>query len=459
MSTQSEYDKIRQKEKDAANARAKKAAFDKVTNELIKLNNNIARLNIQIKEFNNRAKNEYKTKNAYKLDYVNYYNTAKANGVLDTPGVQAGLALRLGYISQSQSKIDAFKKQAKDAEDKKKKAVSRINEISRITFAPPAKTGGAGITGQGDKLTGNDLPKGLTDASFEFTNDWKYNAPMVSSAYFGAGPQANAIDSQSIFTSDIEQIIPGSSINVPLFTDAKNAWKGVEGGKGVMQMDRKFVNGFAQQISAGTGSKNIPYDKQMYGFKFLYNPTTVSMAWDVVTQIDPYYASSGEDAFNLISTGLLSSVLEFEVYLNRIGDFQQIVKGGGFTGDNPYPIIVPTEDIAEIYEKGTMYDLEYLFKTINGPNATFVSALNGSTADRGWLRPTFVELHLGRSMRYRVRISEFSVNHIIFNHNMTPIFSTVKFTCSRFNDGPETNPQTSSTLTYRGYNRQYQVFE
>jgi hypothetical protein len=156
---------------------------------------------------------------------------------------------------------------------------------------------------------------------------------------------------------------------------------------------------------------------------------------------------------------LLSSVLEFEVYLNRIADFQQIVKGGGFTGNNPYPIIVPTEDIAEIYEKGTMYDLEYLFKTINGPNATFVSALNGSTADRGWLRPTFVELHLGRSMRYRVRISEFSVNHIIFNQNMTPIFSTVKFTCSRFNDGPETNPQTSNTLTYRGYLPKHQLLE
>jgi hypothetical protein len=142
MSTQAdklrEYNKLREKEKAAANARAKKAAFDKITNELIKLNNNVSKLNAQIKEFNDKAKKEYKTKQGYQIDYLNYFNAAKAAGTLDTPGVIQGLALRRGYILQSQAKIDAFKKQAKDAEIFAKKREKEL-EKQREKEAKEAK--------------------------------------------------------------------------------------------------------------------------------------------------------------------------------------------------------------------------------------------------------------------------------------------------------------------------------
>jgi hypothetical protein len=85
-----------------------------------------------------------------------------------------------------------------------------------------------------------------------------------------------------------------------------------------------------------------------------------------------------------------------------------------------------------------MHDLEYFFKTNNGPNGTFTSPYNGLTADSGWLRPSSMELHLGAGMRYRVRINEISINHAIFNARMVPILSTVRFVCGRFNDGPGT---------------------
>jgi hypothetical protein len=65
--------------------------------------------------------------------------------------------------------------------------------------------------------------------------------------------------------------------------------------------------------------------------------------------------------------------------------------------------------------------------------------LNGQTADRGWIRPTFVELHLGAGMRYRVRVIQLAVTHSIFNSRMVPILSSVKLVLGRFNDGPESN--------------------
>jgi hypothetical protein len=103
-------------------------------------------------------------------------------------------------------------------------------------------------------------------------------------------------------------------------------------------------------------------------------------------------------------------------------------------GNSPYGENVSIEDQRSIYNKGTMYDIEYLFKTINGPHATFKSELNGTTADRGYMRMSILELHLGANLRYRVRISDLGINHTIFNSRMVPILSTVNFTCHRFID-------------------------
>ena len=95
-----------------------------------------------------------------------------------------------------------------------------------------------------------------------------------------------------------------------------------------------------------------------------------------------------------------------------------------------------------------MYDLEYLFKTIGGYNSQYNSTLNGITADKGWLMPLPVELHLGDGLRYLVRVSQLDLQHIIFNERMVPVLSTVNFTCTRYFDGPEmySSSDAASTL-------------
>ena len=309
---------------------------------------------------------------------------------------------------------------------------NQINELTGKKPVVPTKPGSSPTTTVTDQGGNVDL---------EFSAEYKYNAPLVSGAYLGQGISADSLGA-ALDTK-------GFPINAPVFSDAYNAWRGVNGGRGTIQMDRKYVN------AIGKAQKDTTkFDPQMYGFKFLYNPTTVSMAWGVQQMMDPNYESSGEDIFNPISAGLISSTIVFEVLLNRIADFNHLNADGSLRGQYPYgQIDVPVQERKQIYDRGTMYDLEYFFKTINGPHGTFTSAYNGMTADSGWLRPSSMELHLGAGMRYRIRINEVSINHAIFNNRMVPILSTVRFVCGRYNDGPGTpllQPAFVNTNTLEG---------
>ena len=119
-------------------------------------------------------------------------------------------------------------------------------------------------------------------------------------------------------------------------------------------------------------------------------------------------------------------------------------ENGGFiptsTQVNPYPKNVPNSELIQIFEKGTMYDIEYLFKTMHAltGNIGYKSLLmNGVTSDPGWLPVRPVELHLGNKLRYKVRVQNLTVNHTVFNPRMIPILSTVTFTCARYWDSPD----------------------
>lgn len=370
------------------------------------------------------------TVNTYQKAYTAYTRLHKDEPGYPSPTDTSTLNAILSVMAPAKDVIKKNTKIITDANNdinKIKKQIADINPSTKVyTQAPPAiSRGGSGA----DKTA----PKGNKKA---FSKNYKYNAPMVKSAYFGS----------SSFQSNL---LNNNHVDQGAYTDARRAWEGVNGGRGTIQMDKVFLT----TIDTTTLGDNV--DTQKYGFKFLYNPTTVSMAWGLMSSMDPNFEASGKDAFAVVSAGLLSSTVDFEIILNRIEDFNYIDENGIRTttttvtnGTNyitqrtpdfdPYPTTIDSTELQDIYRKGTMYDLEYLLKTLNGPSATFVSNLNGSTADRAWLRPNVVELHLGDSMRYRVRIASLSVNHIMFNSRMVPIFSSVKFTCARFNDGPVT---------------------
>jgi len=365
------------------------------------------------------ALDAYKRAHYLEVGFPSGADTAAINAINSyLAPAKAALAVQKTKVNDFNSTIVKLKKQLTD-----------LNPLLFPTLKPngPVATKGAPTSiKNGTYLNGDGKKKA-------FSKDYMYNAPMVKAAYFG---------SQSFQ----DNILGNNRVDPGAYSDARNAWSGVTGGRGTIQMDKKVIQTMEPQLS-GQSDK---LDLQKYGFKFLYNPTTVSMAWGLMNYMDPPYEAAGKDAFAPVSAGLMTSTVDFELILNRIEDFNHLNENG-LDGFNPYAVIVPSDDLKSIYRKGTMYDMEYLLKTLNGPSAQFTSELNGETSDRSWLRPTIVELHLGNAMRYRVRIANLSINHIMFNSRMVPILSSVKITCSRFNDGPTAMPSNAIVGSHKPY--------
>lgn len=127
-----------------------------------------------------------------------------------------------------------------------------------------------------------------------------------------------------------------------------------------------------------------------------------------------------------------------DLILNRMEDMKyrenpsRAIRRGVYGATGATEGLLP--EIRELHEKGTMYDLEYLFKTYHTPLGTFESKYNGKTADRGFIQPTIIELHLGNKLRYPGRIIALTVEHKIFDPRMVPIFSVVRLTLGRIHD-------------------------
>lgn len=283
---------------------------------------------------------------------------------------------------------------------------------------------------------------------------YKFNAPLVRGAYFNP----TSISAKSLDENNL-------SINFASYQDALDAWKNAKPAKGALQMDREFTQ--LQINNFDPKNARTKLDLQMYGFRFLYNPKEVSMGWSTQGFIDPEFIP--QDEAIPISTNMTASYVTFSLVINRIEDMNFLDKNGlmsshlkrvsensteqaaGVTADMdpaqrtrmfsanflsqfPYPETLSIDDQVDIYNKGTMYDIEYLFKTINGPAAVFKNKFGVQTADRAYMRLAILELHLGNSMRYRGRISDLEVSHTIFNSRMVPLFSTVRISFARIND-------------------------
>jgi hypothetical protein len=196
------------------------------------------------------------------------------------------------------------------------------------------------------------------------------------------------------------------------------------------------------------------------------------MAWGIVDAFSPEYAQSGANGMSGVAVGLMKGTIAFTLLLNRINDMNVLDKNGikatidpisipddldpaqrnqfyneMYRKINPYPTTVSVEDQKNIWKRGTMYDIEYLFRAMGGYYADYKSGLNGTTADRGWLQPIPMELHLGTGLRYLVRVSSLDLKHMMFNERMVPTLTTVNVVCTRYYDSPDAFKDPTSTTS------------
>lgn len=167
---------------------------------------------------------------------------------------------------------------------------------------------------------------------------------------------------------------------------------------------------------------------QLWGFKFLYNPKEISYGSTIDTAID--WMLQPKDPSNFFGG---NTVITLNLYLNRIADMKALRSSGTIANDYPGGALT-TEQKNGILKRGTEFDLEYLYRVVNGDpgNTSLVSDTSLLTSDFGYITgmPVWIQIH--DNMRYRGSLSSIEVNHVIFTESMIPTLSVVKLSFIRY---------------------------
>lgn len=252
----------------------------------------------------------------------------------------------------------------------------------------------------------------------------EYNASAVKEAYFS---------STRAYQDLMKHYNQPSAIKA-----AGELWTSAAGSKGMIVTSEQVLKAWNSGSNAPTSSNQ--FDTHNYGFQFQYNPGTVGMSYFTSPNVDVAMMTSGMEMFNLAGTSGSQGGVSFQIIINRIADMQYYSGAGLIKAglDSKKIYSKPPQSVQEqkdIYNKGTMYDVEYLLRVLMG--TTMKSYLRGNnTADMGWLPAIPVELHLGKTLRYLGTVNNVSLNHIIFNEKMIPLFTTLDIGFARLPDYP-----------------------
>lgn len=175
-------------------------------------------------------------------------------------------------------------------------------------------------------------------------------------------------------------------------------------------------------LKAGTG---------LFGFRFLYNPTTISYNNSVDTSID--WILNQQDPSRFFGGNM---TISFDLYLNRIADLASLQKISGTVYIDPedYPGFPISPDVADnLYYRGTEYDIEYLYRTINGsPVPTSLTTRGLATSDFGYITGSPVWIHLHNNLRFKGSLVSMNVTHVSFSDRMVPMLSVVNLSFIRY---------------------------
>lgn len=288
------------------------------------------------------------------------------------------------------------------------------------------------------------LQYALDNPPFNKTGGLIYNVASVKQAYLNPGEvhtgKSAVADSRfNTFTS--------ADGNTPArVNEALELWKNSANHKGMISTWTPPAGGISidpQKVS-GMGTIGVK-DPNKYAFQFLYNPQPVTMAYRGAPAIDVSQYTSGSEEYALWAGGGAGGEITFDLLLMRMYDmpFYKNIGGKGVctnldiyrpgrapAGEGNKGTLFNEQDA--IYNRGTMYDIEFLLRTVLGIKIN--SQLRGETSDIGWIGAMPCELHLGPGLRYWGTLSALTVQHVIFNERMVPVFSTVQITFSRLPD-------------------------
>lgn len=195
-------------------------------------------------------------------------------------------------------------------------------------------------------------------------------------------------------------------------------------------------------IQDETSSGRAAINAYRYGFRFLYNPTSISLSASRNDSI----ISDPQSTVGAVVSGINQNfqVISFPLLLNRVPDLQFSCK------KEDYKVPVTSYDLIGLQKYGTHWDLEYLYRCCNG---VFDLADRGTTSDIGVILASNLRLLLGPGMNYFGFLESVSWQDIMFTDYMVPTMTEVRLVFRRhvdinsgdqtFSDKLGTNPSTS----------------
>jgi hypothetical protein len=211
--------------------------------------------------------------------------------------------------------------------------------------------------------------------------------------------------------------------------------------------DQKFTSASADKVDA-VGKTRRP---TKYGFQFLWNPETWSTSVQINPDVTPNSPQYWATSLPVFPSG---QNMSFNIVIDRVNDFAcfgpstikpdnsnvptSFLDSGSaarqaleqqrqktlnsfsefYKGNN---IINPQAKIDDLMKRGTLADIEYIYKVCNGDGWT---RLNQTTSDIGFLMMTLVEIELGPN-RYLGYLNSLGIEHTFFTENMVPLRTNV----------------------------------
>lgn len=201
--------------------------------------------------------------------------------------------------------------------------------------------------------------------------------------------------------------------------------------RGLIYQDLDVANSLA-------GFDKYTSSLQLWGFQFMYNPYQIRIDTNVSSSID--HNNTADIANQLVGAQTIS----FDLLLNRVvdlavNDSQEAFNSSIYKNREQYltanyGTAISESELAMLHARGTEYDLEFLYRVINGdPTRTpmLKGLVSDSTADFGYLAGIPVWLRFNDNVKYKGVITGIGVDHRMFTSNMVPTLTAVSITFSR----------------------------
>jgi hypothetical protein len=179
-----------------------------------------------------------------------------------------------------------------------------------------------------------------------------------------------------------------------------------------------------------------------WGFRFLFNPTYLTYNVSATSTVD--WTRPNVNGATLVAPGIGGDI-NLNLMVDRVADMTSLRTGwlndrANWDSAKHYPKALTDEQCAGLLYRGTEYDLEYLFRVMNGdPQSSTLlgpkaDSLEMFTSNLGYVAQIPFIFKINKHLRFKVILSNVSFEHSMFTRDMVPTRTVVQISLQRLPD-------------------------